>query len=124
VALPVQTELNILSITFTYTPIPIIIARWTKRSRDSFPFCSALVPLGDVDGGAEAGAGAADPAGGAQPGAARQGPGDCPRHLPQEGHRHIRPLQKCGGERGPRAKAYTHSCRFFKISVVFIDRQI
>jgi hypothetical protein len=63
-------------------------------------FCSALVPVCNVDGGAEAGAGAAYPAGGAQPGAARQGPGGRPRHLPQEGHGHLRPLQKCGGERG------------------------
>jgi hypothetical protein len=75
--------------------------------------CSAVVPFCDVDGGAEAGAGAANPAGGAQPGAARQGPGGRPRHLPQEGHRHFRPLQKCGGERGTRTKAYTLFCHLF-----------
>ena len=57
--------------------------------------CSALVPVGRVDGGGEAGAGAADPAGGAQPGAPRQGVGGRPRHLPQAGRPHLRPLQEC-----------------------------
>ncbi len=108
---------HIFSITFIYTSL--LLCGLSGLVTLSL-YCSALVPFCDVDGGVEAGAGAAHSAGGPQPGAARQGPGGRTRHLPQEGHRHFRPLQKCGGERS----TSVNFSAVFLFTIVFPRRQI